>query len=40
MSAFIDTIFFLLDTKYFINMFAVLVVFCSINLAFRLFSKE
>ncbi len=40
MNTFIDTIFFLLDTEYFINMFAVLGAFCSINLAFGLFSKE
>lgn len=40
MSTFIETILFLLDTDYFINMFAVLVAFCGINLGFRLFSKE
>lgn len=40
MSTFIETIFFLLDTDYFVNMFAVLMAFCSINLGFGLFSKE
>lgn len=40
MNIFVETIFLLLDTKYFIYMFAVLGVFCGVNLAFRLFSKE
>lgn len=39
MSAFIESIFFLLETKYFMNMFAVLIAFCGVNLGFRLFSK-
>lgn len=40
MIVFVETILFLLNTKYFECMFAVLCVFGSINLCFRLFSKE